>query len=159
MQVSMLKSSWYTIIVDMQIDKSAPAYATDNIDISAPIERVWDILTDINHWHEWNSDVISARMDGPLQVGTTFTWQAGPSTITSRLEHIEPPKLVVWSGKTMGITAVHAWHLTYDQGVTIVTTEETWDGLLPRLLKGYSKKTLAKAIVSALAALKAQAEK
>jgi hypothetical protein len=38
-------------------------------------------------------------------------------------------------------------------------SEESWEGLLARLLKGYSRKTLDKEIRSVLSHLKAEAER
>lgn len=40
---------------------------------SAPPERVWQIWSQPQTWHEWNPDVISASLDGPFRVGTTGT--------------------------------------------------------------------------------------
>jgi hypothetical protein len=46
-----------------------------------------------------------------------------------------------------------------DGGGTLARSEESWEGLLASLLRGYSRKTLDKGIRGVLAHLKAEAER
>ncbi len=142
----------------MQIDLNFPATHKANIEINATPIRVWEIISDIENWPSWNDDIKSAKLNGKLAKGTTFTWKAGPGTITSTLEVVDKPQLLGWSGKLFGIQAVHIWRIEPKGEIAIVTTEESWDGLLPKLFKGYSKKTLKKAIDNGLRQLKIAAE-
>lgn len=43
-----------------------------SIDIQAPPDRVWAIMSDIRRWHEWTPSVTSIRRldEGPLRVGS-----------------------------------------------------------------------------------------
>jgi uncharacterized membrane protein len=45
---------------------------TVSIDIQAPPDRVWAIMSDIRRWHEWTPSVTSIRRldEGPLRVGS-----------------------------------------------------------------------------------------
>jgi hypothetical protein len=37
------------------------------------------------------------------------TQEGGSETITSTIERVEPPRLFAWTGRTLGIKAIHVW--------------------------------------------------
>jgi hypothetical protein len=143
----------------MEINASAPAVARGEIEIAAPPEIVWSALTDIANWPSWNPDVKAASVDGLLAAGTQFRWKAGPGTITSTLQSVEPPHRIEWTGVTFGIKAIHVHRLEQRDGKTIVTSAESWDGLPVRLLRRSMAKSLQKAIDAGLSHLKTEAER
>ena len=143
----------------MEVNSAAPAIATGDIEIQAKPETVWDVLADIDNWPSWNPDVKEAKLTGGLKVGSVFRWKAGPGTITSSLEQVDRPREIGWSGRTMGIIAVHVYRLESSGEGTKVRTEESFDGLIARLLKGPTRRTLQKGINGGLASLKAEAER
>jgi hypothetical protein len=77
--------------------------------------------------------------------------RAGPSTLTLTLQVVDPPREIAWTGTTMGIKAVHVFRFQASDGGTLARSEESWEGLLASLLKGYSRKTLDKGIHGVLA--------
>jgi hypothetical protein len=141
------------------IDRGAPVLGTSETEVDAKPELVWDVLTRIDRWPVWNPDVRSVSMAGGLAEGSEFRWKAGPGTIRSTLERVEPPGLISWSGKTLGIEARHVYVLQPRNGKTVVKTEETYDGLVARLFRGRLQKTLDHALESGLRHLKAEAER
>jgi uncharacterized protein YndB with AHSA1/START domain len=143
----------------VEIKDDAPATARGAVDVAAPPEVVWATLTDIDQWARWNPDVKSSSLDGPLAPGTEFRWKAGPGTISSRIQEVDPPRRIAWTGKTFGIEAVHVHRLEPRNGNTRVHSEESWDGLIVRLLTGSMRKTLQKSTESGLQYLKAEAER
>lgn len=139
------------------IARDAPVSSSSEGLIDAPIERVWAVLTAVEEWPSWNPDVRSASLDGPFAEGATFRWKAGPATITSQIEHVERPRLVAWTGRTLGIRAIHVWRLEEQDGRTRVRSEESYDGLVARLFRGRLQTTLDSALADGLRYLEAEA--
>jgi uncharacterized protein YndB with AHSA1/START domain len=137
----------------------APVRSRREIEIAAPPEIVWDVLTRFEEWPQWNREVKSMSFDGPVAPGSEFRWKAGPGKIASTLEQVEPPRLISWRGRTMSIRAMHEWHLEPRDGGTFVQTEETFSGLLARLFRGQLQKTLDKSLEEGLEHLKGEAER
>jgi hypothetical protein len=142
----------------MDIDRDAQITAAGSVEISASPEEVWTIISDISDWPSWNPDVREAHLEGDLIPGSRFTWRAGPGRITSVLRCVEPRRELGWTGKTMGVHAVHIWRLESTPGGTRVTTEESWDGWPTRLMHKRMEKTLRSAVVHGLHSLKAEVE-
>ena len=143
----------------MEINRNAPATADGELRIDADPETVFDVSSGIDRWPSWNPDVKSVRVEGLVQPGTVFRWKAGPSSLTSTLRVVDPPRELAWTGTTMGIKAVHVFRFQASDGGTLAHSEESWEGLIARLLKGYSRRTLDKGIRGVLAHLKTEAER
>jgi uncharacterized protein YndB with AHSA1/START domain len=137
----------------------APVRSSQEIEIAAPPEIVWDVLTGFEQWPNWNPDVKSMSFAGPVAPGSEFRWKSGPGTIVSTLEQVEPPRHVSWRGRTMSIKANHEWRLEPRDGGTLVQTDESFSGLLARLFRGNLQKTLDKSLVEGLEHLKREAER
>jgi hypothetical protein len=58
----------------------------------------------------------AARMEGDLAPGTSFEWKVGPGTIRSTLREVDRPRVLGWTGKTMGIPAIHVYRLEENNG-------------------------------------------
>ena len=95
----------------MQADRNAPVYGTGEVEIVADLDTVWGVLADIQGWPSWNPDITGATLGGPVQPGTTFSWKSGPGTITSTFQVVDQPTELTWTGKTMGIPAIHVYRL------------------------------------------------
>jgi uncharacterized protein YndB with AHSA1/START domain len=142
----------------MEINRNAPIVGSTEILVSAPIETVWDLLSDIDGWPRWNPAISEAHLEGQLGPDSTFQWKAGPGGITSTLREVSPPHTLAWTGKTFGINAVHVYRLLDTGGATRVHTAESWEGLPARLMKGRMQKTLDENLERGLEALKREAE-
>jgi uncharacterized protein YndB with AHSA1/START domain len=140
------------------INEQAPVVGASEIEIAAAPEAVWDVLTAIDRWPSWNPDVKSVSMQGPVAEGSVFRWKAGPGTITSTIRRVEPPGLIAWTGKTLGIDAIHFYRLEPRDGKSFVRTEESYEGLVARLLRGSLQKTLDRTLGDGLRYLKNEVE-
>jgi uncharacterized protein YndB with AHSA1/START domain len=143
----------------MEINWNAPATAAGETQIDANAQTVFAVLSAIDQWPSWNPDIKSVQVQGPVQPGTVFRWKAGPSSLTSTLQVVDPPREIAWTGTTMGINAVHVFRFQAKDGGTLASSEESWEGLLASLLKGYSRRTLDKGIRSILTYLKTESER
>lgn len=143
----------------MDVDRSAPAVASGSIEIEVAPEVVWDVLTNIEAWPSWNPGVRTAALDGELTRGATFRWEAGPGTITSTIQELDPPNRITWRGSTVGIKAIHVYRLEASASGTSVVSEESWAGLPVRLLRGIFRKQLQKNTDAGLRHLKHEAER
>jgi uncharacterized protein YndB with AHSA1/START domain len=141
------------------INESAPVVGRSEIEVAAPPDAVWDVLTDFERWPSWLGDVKSMSIEGPVAAGTVFRWKAGPGTITSTIQLVERPRLIAWTGRTLGIDAVHFWDFEERDGGTFVRTAESYEGLTARLLKRSLQKTLDRALDDGLDDLKAEVER
>jgi len=140
-------------------EENAPVRSTAEVEIDAPPQAVWEVLTDFQNWPHWNPDVKSMSFAGPLAPGSEFRWKAGPGTILSTLERIEPPRYIAWRGRTLTIDAYHEWWLEPRDGGTHVRTQESFSGLVARLLRGMLQKTLDKSFADGVERLKLEAER
>jgi uncharacterized protein YndB with AHSA1/START domain len=143
----------------MEINRRAPAIASGEVEIAASPEVVWDVISNIEGWPSWNPDVKTSLLEGPLGVGSVFRWKAGGASLTSTLRAVDPPRELSWSGRTMGIRAIHTFRFERSDGGTLARSEESWEGLVPTLLRGYSRRTLDRGIRGVLRLLKDEAER
>lgn len=142
-----------------QANRFAPVFATRQARIQGPIDQVWSVLSDIEHWPVWNPAVGHADLKGPLEPGTRFDWTAGGLPIRSTLEVVDRPFRIGWSGKAPLIRARHVWTLLRDgDDETTVITSESFDGPLPRLARGPLQRMLERALSQGLRDLARECE-
>lgn len=142
----------------VDVNVNAPVVADTQVFVSAPIDIVWGVFSDFQSWPDWNKGVKAMELHGDLKPGTTFVWVANGSTIRSRLEEVKRPERIVWSGRSFGIRAIHVWEFEEKDGGTCVSTRESFEGLLARLLRRSLSRMLAEAVEKGALSLKAEAE-
>ena len=143
----------------MEVNQRAPVVVFEQIDVDADPGMVWQVISAIGAWPSWNPAVKSTSLSGPLAVGTTFRWKSGPGTITSTLQQVDPPHVLAWTGKTLGIKAIHVYRLEARDGGTTVHSAESWEGLAARLLRRSMQRQLANSLRSGLERLKEESER
>ncbi len=141
------------------INENAPVSMAIETKIAAEPEIVWEIIANIKDWPSWNHDVKQVSMDGDLAKGTEFRWKSGRNTITSIIQGVERPRLLAWTGRTVGIKVIHVWHIEPQNGGTLVRTEESWEGFIVRIFRGSMQDELEKASNSGIMYLKTESER
>ena len=108
-----------------------------DIDIAAPPERVWQVISAVERWPEWTASVSSVAKitPGPLAMGSVARvkqpkLRAAVWTVTE----LEPAKGFTWTSRTMGllVTGKH-WIVRTDHG-TRATLSVHFHGLLAGLI-------------------------
>lgn len=141
------------------INNNAPVKCSKTITINATSEKVWKVMTNINNWANWQTDISNPKLNGELKPNATFDWKTGGAKIHSTLHTVEPAKNFGWTGKTFGMMAIHNWTLTEKNGQTTVAVEESMEGFLAGLLKKSFNKNLKKGMQNWLDLLKKEVEK
>lgn len=142
-----------------KINNNAPVKCSKEIIINAPVEKVWNILTDIDNWPDWQTAITYSKINGELKPGTTFDWKAEGLKIHSTLHTVKKTEYLGWTGKSLGSFAIHNWILKDVNGKTEVFVEESMEGFLVRLLKKTFQKVLEKGMTASLEQLKRASEK
>ncbi|MDX5446831.1 MAG: SRPBCC family protein [Bacteroidota bacterium] len=144
--------------MNLSVNQEAPVVSNGKILIDAPVETVWTILSTIDEWPSWQSEVTEARILGDLEVDQAFLWKASGLSFKSTLHTVEPERRIGWTGKTTGAYAVHNWTLSRDGNQTLVVVEESLQGFFPRIFPGYFQKNLNGGIQNNLQELKKACE-
>ena len=142
----------------MNADRDAPVFSEGQIDVAATPEELWDIMANFENWPSWNPDVQSVTLEGPVVEGTTFRWKAGATRLVSTLRVVERPHLLGWTGRTMGIRAIHVWRFAASPDGSIARMEESFDGAVATLFRKRLQRQLDETTVKGLELLKAAAE-
>ena len=75
------------------------------IEISAPPEKVWSILTNFNHWTEWNTTITKASGETAIntQLNITMSNEIGKDSnaYSPIITQLEAPKRLRWQAKMM----------------------------------------------------------
>ena len=75
--------------IPTEVDRTAPVLAHHELEIEAPLERVWRLHTDVAGWPQWQKEVTEARIDGPFEPGTSFDWTSYGFSVTSRIYEVD----------------------------------------------------------------------
>ena len=135
-----------------------------DIEIAAPIEAVWETLTDLGAYPEWNPFIVSA--EGPVEVGERLTNRLQPPggkamTFTPAVTAVEAPVIFEWLGR-LGLPGIfdgrHRFDLAPTEHGTRVTQTEQFSGILVRFVRTSLDTTTVAGFEAMNAALKARVE-
>ena len=121
------------------------------IDIAAPPEQVWSVMSDVERWPQWTASVKSVeRLDaGPFAVGSRArVRQPRLPTAVWTVTALEPGRSFTWRNASPGVTSV-AVHTVEAAGGdrSRVTLGVDWSGPLAPLLRliygGLSRRYVA----------------
>ncbi|MGE0229837.1 MAG: SRPBCC family protein [Dehalococcoidia bacterium] len=85
------------------------------IDIAAPVDRVWDLTLDVEHWPQLTPTITRVeRLDaGPMAIGSQARIkQPAQGTKVWTVTTLEPRRRFAWATKLMGNRMTGGHHLT-----------------------------------------------
>ncbi len=147
----------YTIFVNMIIKES--------IVIDAPVKTVWQVLTEVENWPDWNTVCRECRLEegDALEEGACLSFELSPLVFPLRIapviEAYEEGKKLTWAGSKWGIHARHTFSFSPLDGGCRLESREVFSGILlwaarltgvPNRLHGLTRRLLS--------AIKAEAE-
>jgi Polyketide cyclase / dehydrase and lipid transport len=110
-------------------------------------EQMWKLLSDVNNWHTWDTDIEFAKMEGTFEQGNRFLLKpkGGPKVNIELIEVVEPLRFTDMTKFPLAkMYGEHAFEDTKD-GLKITTTMKV-EGILGFLWR----KIVAQDIVNAL---------
>lgn len=144
--------------MNIPINKNAPVWSTNQLEIDSPVQAVWQTLVDIENWPKWQKAVTKATLKVGIDEGTEFNWKAGGLSFKSKIHTCKPNSKFGWTGTTIGASAIHNWHFKEKANKTIITVEESLQGVFPRLFRSYFQKNLDLGVLTNLKELKEAVE-
>lgn len=135
------------------------------VEIAAPIEVVWETLTNLAAYPQWNPFIVSA--DGQADVGKRLTNRMEPPggkamTFKPTVTVVEAPVAFEWLGR-LGLPGIFDGRHRFDlapteNGGTRVTQSEDFDGILVRFIRASLDTKTVAGFEAMNAALKARVE-
>ena len=120
-----------------------------SIDIFAPAERVFEVMSDVERWHEWTPSVnsITLHQPGPLTVGgrALIRQPKFPPALWT-VTAIEPGRSFTWLSRAPGVRVI-AHHsavptLNGSRATLSLRYEGIFGGLLAWMTEGVTKRYL-----------------
>ena len=142
-----------------EINQKAPVTYHKKIVINANAVDVWKVLTNINKWPEWQTEIKKASINGLPEAEADFIWVFGGLKIRSRIHTVQPYVEFGWTGKGFWIYAIHNWKITELNKQTEVYVEESMEGIPASILKKILNKKLEQSNTKWLELLKKECEK
>ena len=100
---------------------------SDSIDIDAPVDVVWSVYADVEHWPDWTASVTTVALipSGPLAIGSKAAIkQPRLPKVAWTVNALDPGREWVWENRSPGAVSVAAHSVrALDDGRTHV---ELW---------------------------------
>lgn len=131
-----------------------------NTEVQTGAEKLWDILTNVEAWPSWQgTNFVKLSKPGRVVEGSTFEAALGGMKWELVVTQAEKPHKIIWTGRRLGLQAVHEWKFKEEAGKTRIITRENMTGWLLFLTYPIARKRLATTDEKWLADLKTTAER
>jgi uncharacterized membrane protein len=113
------------------------------IDISAPAERVWQAVADMESWPRWTPSMTDVkRLDtGPLQVGSRArVRQPGLPALVWEVTELDEGSAFSWITRIPGVVSTARHDISETEGGSRLTLTMTWSGPLAGVVASLNAK-------------------
>lgn len=141
------------------INKNAPVHLVETIVINATPQQVWEVMTDVNNWPNWQKNITSAVSETSLAVGNVFNMTNSGDDIKGTFNSVQPFKNFGWESHYEGLDVAHNWTLTALEKQTLVRDEEGMEGPYAEANKAGIQTSIEKSKPEWLAFLKKEVER
>lgn len=118
-----------------------------SIDIAAPPERVWQVIRDVERWHEWTPSITRVRLlgRGPFAVGSrAFIRQPRLPPALWTVDALVPERSFSWVSVAPGlrVTGFHGVEATTagSRATLAIDLQGLFGGLWWRLTRGITER-------------------
>lgn len=139
----------------------AAFFVHNQIDIAAPPEVVWAIITDVKRWPEWYEGATNLTVRSPdEEVGpdVVVAWRTMGLNFESQVQEFEPPYRFAWESRKRVIRGYHAWLIIPTEEGSRVITDESFHGFLAYMQRTFIPNKLYRLHQDFLEGVKVQAE-
>ncbi len=110
-----------------------------SIRFNTPIEHVWPVMCDVEHWHEWTASISRAeiRGGGPLRIGSRVVIkQPKFPPATWNVTSLMPGKRFAWVRGGLGVLVTADHEIASDVDARKVTLRLQFTDMLSGLFAG-----------------------
>jgi len=133
-----------------------------SVDVAAPPDRVWAIISDVERWPEWTTSVTSVeRLDADrLDVGSRMRFRQPRLPVAVwTVTVVEPNQYIEWRNTTPGVKSVAGHRIeSKSDALTRVTLSIDWNGPLAPLIRLLYGKISRRYVETEAAGLKRRCE-
>ena len=107
----------------------------DEVEIGAPLEKVWAAFTDLTCWADWNTVLtkVQPHSGSCIDAGGHFACCVTPFGVPvffeTRIDEISPMERIVWTGSKYMIRGRHEFLFTENDGKVRLFSREVLTGL------------------------------
>ena len=120
----------------------------ETVVIDAPIETVWEVFSDIEHWTDWNPVCRECRFEtgDTVAEGACISFELNPLALPMRIAPVvtdcNPGRSVTWTGEKLGVHAKHTFNFEPAESQVRLESIETFSGFMlwPARLIGVPKR-------------------
>jgi carbon monoxide dehydrogenase subunit G len=131
------------------------------VNIHAAPKRVWAVLTDVEHWHEWTASITSIeRLDsGPLAVGSRARVRQ-PRLLTAiwQVTELKAGRAFTWATRSPGMYTTGRHDIEESGDGSRVTLSTHVSGLFGTLVAALTRDLIQRYVTLEAQGLKARSE-